>query len=635
MINNSLNNRFDLITSMVQPNSDNTPTLTAELKSIAPEMVQELLSQFSEEKVEQLLQQQLASLTTLPSQPNTPNYQYSDEELALIAVVTSQQEGLLNNENSDKLMARLNQSVADIHTAYASTSDILSSLGQLGHQQKSFLATSEQRVERALGSYIEKANRFDNEDKDNNLFELSIRTKEGDIVNITFNSSQGYDEAAGKTVDGFSLSYEVDGSLSEAEHQALTEVLSGVGEMADEFFKVKNSSYGQYVPAGQIDFNLGFIAGLNNEQLSGFDVSFSTSEGRKATSSENTLDMSYQFSQISQEQTLVFESNNGQDQIDFSLDMSIFGEADVRQMEQYLTTMDKNLEDSRHKSKGEGKVSAFGRQGDEDMRRGFAVFKEAFASMSSAAQRYSNIESVAAQQFTAGQAMVADLADNMITHDPRYQGLGNDTDNTLGAGISKLADFDAKFSFLSGGKELRPKSSVEMNQATQQNKSEELNGVTQNKTVTTNFTYQSSRPDYYKKTESYEIDSAVKNQQLTGLDQKHDVSIDQKVYRPSSNASQYDLMMARTEQTTNESNIRLIDDIWLETNENSHTMDKRERIADSGKGRPEDFKNTNQHSYNKLVTLIGDLDTLAENENLKRNYLNELNEVNFFMNKNK
>ncbi|MDX1350934.1 MAG: hypothetical protein R3279_11830, partial [Putridiphycobacter sp.] len=31
--------------------------------------------------------------------------------------------------------------------------------------------------------------------------------------------------------------YEVDGDLSETEHQALTQVLSGVGEMADEFFK--------------------------------------------------------------------------------------------------------------------------------------------------------------------------------------------------------------------------------------------------------------------------------------------------------------------------------------------------------------------------------------------------------------
>ena len=635
MINNVLNSPFDLKTSLAQPVNQQPHTLTNELKNIAPEMVQELLSQFDEERVEQLLHQQFAALITVSSGPTNFDYKYSDKELALRTVISSQQEGLLNNENSDELMKRLNKSVKNIHGAYANTSDILASLGQLGHEQKSFLASSEQRVERALGSYMESINRTDNEDNDNYSFELSVKTKEGDIINITFNSSQGYDENTGKTVDGFGLIYQVEGDLSEAEHQALTEVLLGIGQMADEFFKVSQNSYSKYVPPGQSNFNLDFLAAFNHQQLSGFDVSFSTTENQQFGSPENNLDLSYHVDQESNQQALIFNSQAGINEIDFSLDMSTFGGKDVKQMQQYIATLDKNLEESRYNSKGENKTSAFGKKDDLKMQQGFAIFKGAFASMSSAAQRYSNIESVAAQQFTDGRAMVAELVDNMITNDPRYQGLGSEKNNTLGTGISKLADFDAKFSFSReplNRRELAPKISVELEQVTQQYKSGKFTGVSQSKTVATHFDYQLTRPDYYDKTESYNIGTAVKNQELVGLDQKHQVDVSKETYQFNPKTNQYELQMAFNENIENESNIRLINDLWLENTESSHTLDKKERIANEGK--PEDFKRTNHHSHKKLMTLIGDLDKLAENKHVKREYLIGLSNVNFFMDSN-
>ncbi|NQY89318.1 MAG: hypothetical protein HRT51_16530 [Colwellia sp.] len=634
MINNVLHSRADLISSLALPVNQQPHTLTDELNNIAPEMVQELLSQFDEERVEQLLQQQFASLITVSSQPTVFNYQHSDKELALRIVISSQQNGLLNNENSDELMKRLNKSVQDIHGAYANTSDILASLGQLGHEQKSFLASSEQRVERALGTYMESINRTNNEDNDNYSFELTVKTKEGDIINITFNSSQGYDENTGKTVDGFGLSYQVEGDLSEAEHQALTEVLSGIGQMADEFFKVSQNSYSKYVPAGQSDFNVDFLAAFNHQQLSGFDVSFSTTENQQFGSPENNLDLSYHVDQELNQQALTFNSQAGVNEIDFSLDMSTFGGKDVKQMQQYIATLDKNLEASRYNSKGENKTSAFGKKDDLKIQQGFAIFKGAFASMSSAAQHYSNIESVAAQQFTDGRAMVAELVDNMITNDPRYQGLGSETNNTLGAGVSKLADFDAEFSFSKEpqGRSLHPKISVELAQVTQQHKSGKLTGVTQSKTVATHFDYQLTRPDYYDKTESYNIGTAVQNQALVGLDQKHQVDVSKETYQFNPETNQYELQMAFNEKIENESNIRLINNIWLENTESSHTMDKKERIANEGK--PEDFNKTNHHSHKKLMTLIGDLDKLAENKQVERDYLIGLNNVNFFMDNN-
>ena len=117
----------------------------------------------------------------------------------------------------------------------------------------------------------------------------------------------------------------------------------------------------------------------------------------------------------------------------------------------------------------------------------------------------------------------------MITHDHRYQGLGSGANNTLGAGISKLADFDGQFSFShEEWGQVRPKISVEMSQVTEQKKSGEFSGVTQSKSVSNGFKYQSLRSDYYEKTENYTIGTAVKNKQLIGLGQHHQVNIDQK-----------------------------------------------------------------------------------------------------------
>lgn len=613
------------------------PQAINNLQTNAPTITNELLSQLNSEliasnqKVGDILQQQLTSLFTISSTPSKLNYKLSDEELALRTFISSQHEGLLKNESSSQLIERLNTTVKNIQGAYANTSDILSSLGQLGHEQKTFLASSQQRVERMLNPYMESANRSKYEEDDNYVFELSVKTKEGDVINITFNSSQGYDEKTGEAVDGFSLSYEVNGDLSEAEHKALSQVLSGVGEMADEFFKVSENSFNSHITSNQADMNVDFLAGFNSEQLAGFNVSFSTTQNEALDTGENNLDLSYSIDEASNQQAFVFKSESGQNEIDFALDMSTIGSKDTQQMQQYLASLDQSLEDSRVNSTQDEKNSAFGRKGDETMQQGFALFKGAFASMSSAAERYSNLESLADQQFNDGRAMVADLVDNMITNDPRYQGLGNKAPNTLGTGVSKLADFDANFSYALDSDLYQPKSTIELSQATEQTQLGELSGVTQSKNLSSHFDYQGSRPDYYDKEESYNVGTAVKNKELVGLDQSHEVDVDTKMYAFNPQTNQYELQMAMQEQTVSKSDIRLIDDIWLEVNENSHNMSKKERVESDEK--QAEFKTTSSHSHNKLVTLIGDLDKLAENKYARRDYLTNLSQVNFFMDK--
>lgn len=157
MVNSTLGSQANLSTLLAQSVSNATqssvsPSLhtSSDLQAINDLQTNEskitdgLLSQLNNEtldealasnqNVEDVLKQQLTSLFTISSTPSMLNYKLSDEELALRTVISSQHEGLLKNENSTQLIERLNTSVKNIQGAYANTSEILSSLGQLGHE---------------------------------------------------------------------------------------------------------------------------------------------------------------------------------------------------------------------------------------------------------------------------------------------------------------------------------------------------------------------------------------------------------------------------------------------------------------------------------------------------------------------
>ena len=596
---NIFNGMPSSIAKMTQANSNSEYALSDELQSIAPEITEELLSKFSQEKVEQLLHQELSKLIPQSTQQASSTYKLSNEELTTKTIFTNYQEGLTQNKNSDDLLAYLDKSVRDVNTAYTNTSDILLGLGQLGHEQKSFLAKSKKSIEETVQAY---------KDDVTSGFELSVETQEGDIVRISIDYSKNDSIEKSETI----LNYEVEGDLSEAEHKALTEVLSGVGKMADDYFSLtKTSKYGDD-SLDKIDMT--FLADFNSQQLSGFDVSFSKThdnkDDNKNTKYENdALSLSYNISK--EQQGLVFESSNGAEKINFALDMSIFGNKDDQQMQQYLSTLDKNLEDNRQNSKGNSKdnESIFGRQSDMNMRKGFALFKDAFSSMSTAAEQYSSIESIAKEQFTNGQDIVADLVDKIIIKDPRNKDINQEQTNALGTGISKLADFDAKFEFSKANK-TSSTSAVELKQSTELNKSGNSNEVNQSKTANTHLDYQLDRPDHYNKKEEYEINAAAQNGELVEVGQSNKVDIDKKTYQKNPLLSQYELKTKFAEKTTSESNIRIIDNVLLKTLENSSETNKTERVKNEGKF--EDYKQTNHHSYNKLVSLIGDLDKLVK-----------------------
>ncbi|WP_282130262.1 hypothetical protein [Pseudoalteromonas aliena] len=600
---NIFNGMPSSIAKMTQANSNSEYALTDELQSIAPEITEELLSKFSQEKVEQLLHQELSKLIPQSTQQASSTYKLSNEELTTKTIFTNYQEGLTQNKSSDDLLAYLDKSVRDVNTAYTNTSDILLGLGQLSHEQKSFLAISKKSIEETVQAY-----KKDEEKYEESKLQLSVKTLEGDTVRISIDYSKNNSIEENETM----LNYEVEGDLSEAEHMALTEVLSGVGKMADDYFSLtKTSKYGDD-SLDKIDMT--FLADFNSQQLSGFDVSFSKTHDNEGDDKNtkykyDTLSLSYNISKEQQE--LAFKSSNGAEKINFTLDMSIFGNKDDQQMQQYLSTLDKNLEDNRQNSKGNSKdnESIFGRQSDMNMRKGFALFKDAFSSMSTAAEQYSSIESIAKEQFTNGQDIVADLVDKIIIKDPRNKDINQEQTNALGTGISKLADFDAKFEFSKANK-TSSTSAVELKQSTELNKSGNSNEVNQSKTANTHLDYQLDRPDHYNKKEEYEINAAAQNGELVEVGQSNKVDIDKKTYQKNPLLSQYELKTKLAEKTTSESNIRIIDNVLLKTLENSSETNKTERVKNEGKF--EDYKQTNHHSYNKLVSLIGDLDKLVK-----------------------
>ena len=140
MVNNILGSQANLSTMLAQSvNNVNqtsvTPSLRTsgdlqainDLQTNAHKITNELLNQLNSEsiasnqKVGDILQQQLTSLFTISSTPSMLNYKLSNEELALRTVISSQHEGLLKKESSGQLIERLNTSVKNIQiTIYLS-----------------------------------------------------------------------------------------------------------------------------------------------------------------------------------------------------------------------------------------------------------------------------------------------------------------------------------------------------------------------------------------------------------------------------------------------------------------------------------------------------------------------------------
>lgn len=612
--------------------------------------IQATLTQFSDQDVDKLLKQQLAGDIVISKGMQSFYNEYTTEELAVRTIVSNHQEGLKNNENTDQLMSRLDDSAANFRTAYTNTSSILSSLGQLGPDQKSFLASSEQRVERAMSSYTEAIHRHFNgkeNDGDKNVFEVQVKTQEGDIITISLHSAQGRDVETGENVDSFTLEYEVEGDLSKEEHDALTSILKGVGELADEFFSFNqisdNYQRNLAFQTNQAQLSLDFLSDFDNEQLASLDFSLSNSDGIKDPWMSNNLDFSYQFDQEKQEQEFSFNWEAGSRVTTFDLNMSALGNADQDQMLEYLAMMDENFEESSADGSQFFDNPYMRERYEEDLiaaTTGFSMFKSAFSNMSSQAERYTNLESQAQKIFDEGRSLVADLTENMIKNDPRYQGLSEVEKGSFSEGFSNLADFDTKFSFSPGTKDSFTE--LEMSQETQKKQIGKYSGINQQKNIEANSSDYYGDKDVHHKDESYTITAGEKSGSLVGLDQEHTVNVvDQKYeYIVKEGFTGLQETSRTSEASKSESSIRLVEGIWQEKIDDTHIENEKKLSFEFN---PEYATNENVDKYTpvvdevqkvkhtQLVRIIGDLTALNKDDKLANKYTEKLIAANNFM----
>jgi len=566
----------------------------------------------------------------------------SASDVAITAMTRHQQEGLNNNEASDQLLARLEQSAVDINSAYRNASDFLFDIGQLGPDQKSFIASSENRVDKAnleLGSN-EWFNRYSNNEGDDNRFSVSVETQEGDIVTINFSSAQSYHKADsltdGQTVDSFQLSYEVEGDLSEEEHAAMTEILAGIGGLADEYFSNLNYNINTVAFNKHLDhqFDMNFLNEFDSEQLASFDLSFSTSGSDTQTLTNDGLDISYNFDKDKESQELDFHLNAGMTQIKFNVDMSVFGQQDAEQMERYLKTIEDNfLEKQNMGLEDDVDGDRYERQKEELTASAtqFSLFKNAFESMSGQANQYTKLVELADETFENGRELVANLTKEMMANDPRY--IENNNENTLGNGISKLADFDAEFNFKSFD---TPSHHLVIEQTTSEESSPTYQGVIQNKNITSSYNadnaanLEASRMNG-KNTENYTVSAGIEGYQVVALDQKYNSLDESKKYDYVLENSQWNekLVEHNISETEIESSIRLVEDLWIEQS-SQEKSESNTSIHQYGR-EPATTINKQSHSSLQLTRLIGQLDDLLE-DNGKIEKVNEkLSSVGLFM----
>ena len=610
-INNSLNSYF---------NDKNIKSIdSSQLKTEGAQETRAVLTELitnsnSEPNVDALLMSQLGQeFKRIKFQP-FPMFS-SAESFATHAIIAHQNEGLMNNESSNELLERLDQSTSNIKNAYRNTSDILADLGQLGAEQKSFLASSESRVANTSSSISEEMTRRINNDANDNVFSISVKTKEGDTVVINLNSVQSYDDKTHENFSKIELSYEVDGDLSDEEHAAMAEILAGVGELADEYFSNIDPMGGQGRPAPE--FNMDFLNNFDNQQLESFDLSFSAQD---LSASENHLNLSYEFDTKNEEQTLDFDFDSGHTLVTFNVDMSVYGQQDDEQMKHYLNAMEESFVERNVKAESYHRVES----SEKGTASTFSIFKDVFQSMSGKANQYTKIADIADEHFGNGRELVSELTKQVIKHDPRY--VENNKDNKLGEGISKLADFKAEFK-VNDYSANNKKHSINIEQETTEDSSPTYQGVSQQKNFHTNMTgynFGLMTSDY---DESYNISAAIEGNDVVALKQDHNTKEEFKKYTTIVENGEFvqGLVKNSTLETQENSNIRLIEGMWLE-NSSQQQSEKQMDLSLKNNAVPINEKHENTYSSIQFSRLIGQLDPSEENK-----INDKLNSIDLFM----
>ena len=187
--------------------------------------------------------------------------------------VSSVSQQLYYGERNGYDVSEMDQSVhrasQALESGYLKTSDILNDLGFLDKGVSEYLQKSHTRAQNGLNSLKNEYTNGVNQTYNNNVtqrdsFTLRVKTRDGDVIDIQLKYS---DEREQKNTTNIrdreiSVSYQVEGNLSDAEKEALNELTQGLGGLADRFFAGK----GSLTEISGIDM-------FDSEQLASFSLS--------------------------------------------------------------------------------------------------------------------------------------------------------------------------------------------------------------------------------------------------------------------------------------------------------------------------------------------------------------------------
>ncbi|WP_039916390.1 hypothetical protein [Cellvibrio mixtus] len=243
--------------------------------------------------------------------------------------------GLRDSKPKGQAASAISQNLLSSLNSYGSgksplsISGMLNQVGSLSRETTEFRNEARRvQVSREVAVKSPSPNFGVNTTSDNQSAHLSIKTKDGDTINIEINHRK-------IGMDGSSLefSFSVDGSLSEAEQKALGELAEKLGQMGDEFFRSGTAE-------------LRNLKGIDTSVISGFNFTL-----MRPNEKGDFVEQSYEFSvdDTNQTQTLRASDVRGYS-VDITTNLGTLVEtstAEASILEPYLELIRQATDDAR------------------------------------------------------------------------------------------------------------------------------------------------------------------------------------------------------------------------------------------------------------------------------------------------
>jgi|GEM_PF-5522898 len=328
--------------------------------------------------------------------------------------------GKAQGENADNLNQLIERISQGAEIAYSETRSVLDSLSKLDAGTESYIAQSQSYTRFALNELNSKIGADEELDflsKDKKSLSLQVTTREGDEVNINIIQSKGSaDLTFGNQI---SVKYEVEGDLSESEHQALSELMNAIGSASDSLL------------AGNDLTRLMGIEGLDGGQLADFSLSLKGAG----------QNVDYNYSQNGNKQTLEGSwAQNGVMMADFNLNSKFGGVAGEQELAQYLALLDEAADSTYKNNKNTD---------EQDQTSG--LLKNTLNDFMNLAERMGKSLSKAEKEFEQARELANTLFTQISREKTDRLGLKDEEKARLKEGFNRLADFSANFVAAGGG----------------------------------------------------------------------------------------------------------------------------------------------------------------------------------------